>query len=236
MAITFPSFSSSNLIGILFSFGFVQFELVWALSPAFQRYDFGGWRQRGVRVKVPRFGEELVLGQMLFIHGQRADDPPGHVRVMGLRPRDELFHFAARARAGAEDEDLAGRLQCLGHRFKKAVRIRFLLASRNILRIARMAENILSHCAAGSRPGWAPGICRTENASLMVIDHEQPIRVVRIRSGRDRLRLFEKVAQCHDVPIFRNILCVRLMQDERLTVARRLEVPIGFFRDLAKLL
>jgi hypothetical protein len=28
---------------------------------------------------------------------------------------------------------------------------------------------------------------RTENASLMGIDHEQPMRVFRIRSGRDRL-------------------------------------------------
>jgi hypothetical protein len=85
-------------------------------------------------------------------------------------------------------------------------------------------------------PGLGPMDFRTEDASLMVIDHEQPMRGFRVGFGRDRLRLFEKVAQRHDVPIFRDILCVRLMQDERLPIARRLEVPIGLFRDLAKLL
>ena len=84
-------------------------------------------------------------------------------------------------------------------------------------------------------PGLGPMDFRTEDASRMVIDHEQPMRGFRVGFGWDRLRLFEKVAQRHDVPIFRDILCVRLMQDERLTIARRLEVPIGFFRDLAKL-
>src|ERR1019366_326596 len=136
MASTFPSLSSSNLIGMIYSFGLVQFKIGLRACSRFSRSWFSWLRQCGIRVKVPRFGEELVLGQMLFIHRQRADDPSGHVRVMGLRPRDELFHFAARTRAGAEDEDLAGRLQGLGHRFEEAVRVRFLLAARNFLRIS----------------------------------------------------------------------------------------------------
>src|ERR1019366_2532333 len=126
------SSSSSNLIGMIYSFGSFQFKIGLRACSCFSRSRLFWLRQRRIRVKVPRLGEELVLGQMLFIHRQRTDDPGGHVRVMGFYPGDELFHFAACAGTGAKDEDLSSRLQGFGHGFEEAVRVRFLLASRDL--------------------------------------------------------------------------------------------------------
>jgi len=61
---------------------------------------------------------------MVFIHDQRADDPPGQFRVMDLHPRDELIHFADHTGARAKDKDLAGGVPRLCHRFKEAVGVR----------------------------------------------------------------------------------------------------------------
>jgi len=60
------------------------------------------------------------------------------------------------------------------------------------------------------------------------------MRVFCISFRGNRLRLLEKVPQRHDIVCARDILRIRAMQDERLTVARYFKVAVGFLRDLAE--
>jgi hypothetical protein len=73
----------------------------------------------GVRIKILGFGKELPVRQMMLVHDDRADNPLGRFRVMVFQPRNELFHFAARTRSGAKDEDWADSLKHFRHGFKK---------------------------------------------------------------------------------------------------------------------
>ena len=60
--------------------------------------------------------------------------------------------------------------------------------------------------------------------------------VFRISRHGNRLRFLQKVPQRHDIVCVRDILRIRPMQDQRLTVARYFKVAVGFLRDLAKVL
>ena len=76
-----------------------------------------------VFVKLSRFRQKLAFAQMMLIDDKRADDSARRFGMMKLQPGDELVHFAARARTGAKDEDLAAGLQDFSDRGEKAVRV-----------------------------------------------------------------------------------------------------------------
>ena len=63
------------------------------LSP--KLWGSGGRRLPERAVEFPCFREKLAFGQMVFVHGQRSDDPSAQFGVMEIEPRDKLFHFAA---------------------------------------------------------------------------------------------------------------------------------------------
>ena len=190
---------------------------------------------RGVRIELPRLCEKLVLSKMAFIDGERADDPLGHFRVMRLTPRNELLHLAAHAFSSAEDEDLAGGLQRLGHRLEEAVRVRLFLASRKILRVIAHGESSrLAHAAesaAEPRRAFQNGKCGPRDDRSRAAN-ARPASFV---SARYRLRPFKKVTQGHHFILFGDILRARWMQDECLAVPCHLQFAIRFLCNGAQL-
>ena len=69
---------------------------------------------------------------------------------------------------------------------------------------------------------------RVEDAGFVVIDHEQPMHLFFVCRRRCHLRTFEKAAQIHQLVRVGEIFGARRMQDHRLTVARDLQVAVGF--------
>src|ERR1035438_6525060 len=89
---------------------------------------------RGVCKEFPRFRKELFFSQMMFVHDQRSNDPFGQFRAAALQPVNELVHFAAHARAGAENQDFSNPIQQSRHRLKETVGIRLFLTTGKLLR------------------------------------------------------------------------------------------------------
>lgn len=75
-------------------------------------------------IKIPRFGEQLVFGEMMLVHGYRADNALGEVVVMALEIEEELLHGAAGTGAGAEEQNFPRALQGLGNSFVEALALR----------------------------------------------------------------------------------------------------------------
>src|SRR5580704_4277840 len=104
---------------------------------------------------------------MVLIHYHRTNDPTGQFRMMKLQPLNELDHLTAFPRAAAEDKDLTGGLKRLGYRFEEAVWIRFVFASRKILRILRLAKEGFRFMRQDSLRNCAVHL-RTENPGLIM--------------------------------------------------------------------
>jgi len=187
----------------------------------------------GAGVKIAGFREKLVPGEMMLVDDQRTDEPPGQFRMMVFGPSDELLHFAARPCAGAENQNMAGGLQRLRHRRKKAVGVRFFLSSRSFLRVMGMAKVVFRLLRKDLLRDGAAHF-RAKDTGLVVINNEEPMCIL-IRRRRYRLRSLEKMAQGHDLVRFGDIFRPRRMQDQGLPVARDLEVAVGFLIDLTEL-
>ena len=69
----------------------------------------------------------------------------------------------------------------------------------------------------------------------MVVDHEQPVRFNRVRSGWRRFRPLEKMAQRHELVRLGDVLGAGRIQHEELTVARHPQIAVGLGFDLTEL-
>ena len=130
-------------------------------------------------MEVSRFCKELVVSEVVLVHHYGTDNTFVQFGTVSFDPRVELIHAAAHAGSGAEDEDIAQALQRGGDGLEEGVRIRFFFSVRNVRRIVRVTERFLRENAQG----LAAVTVGAENAGFMVVDHEQPRRVLLVDCG-----------------------------------------------------
>jgi len=90
----------------------------WTFAVVWTR--FGGGRRSVallsvvLGVELPSLRKQLILGRVVCVHDDRADDPRGHVRVVFLQVGEQHLHRTAPTRADPEQQNLFGTSQGLG--------------------------------------------------------------------------------------------------------------------------
>src|SRR5665213_782580 len=126
------------------------------------------------RVEFLRCTQQLRLGEVVLVHDDGSDHPPGYLRMLGVEPFDELAHLASSPLPAPHYEDGPNASQHKGNRPKVAVWVGFLAAPGEVLRVVRLVEMVLGLVRQDPR-GNGSVHHRPEYRGLVVVDNDQPV-------------------------------------------------------------
>ena len=177
------------------------------------------------REQLPRFREQLVVGQMVFINGDRADDALRHVMVMLLEIQKQMFHRATGSGSRSKDQDLLGSTKGLGDGFVEALSLRPKLPVATSVRevqVAAKSVRVIWPNVLGRRAMQL----RTEDPSLLMIDDHKQVRARRERRCLRTAGSLDEMADANDFVRIGDVFAMRSMKHQHMVISSDLEVSV----------
>ena len=110
---------------------------------------------------------------MVLVHGLGADDPLGEVVMVGLEIEEKVFHGAAGAGGGAEEDDFIRAGQGLGDGFVEALELRLALAIGIVLVVMQGTAEAVGIVGGDALRRFAVEFGFKDACLAVVDDHEE---------------------------------------------------------------